>query len=361
MKKGRRESGQVMVLFGLSLVGLVGLLALVLDGANLYIQRRTAQNAADAAALAGTRTLAHTTTSPSNAVAVDVCSYLQANSFGFTPTASAYLVDGNGNYVGALDLTNGVGGAACVGTPFQSILAGAGGVHVDASISFNTFLLGTLQRALHVAPQDGMTATASATAHVWQYSINGNFLAPFAVCGGNAPTDSSAPGGGKINLFLSGTHTIDPSLYGTNVVLEDSHINSGSSGWLPSPPTCPQGSGSSWKGKINPPADTLVAVPMPAGTGLPPDTGNGAIAACGNTHQTSPCYLWVPVTDDQNPSSGDAHIVTFACMQVYGGSGNPKWQGILADPAFCPYTPYQSNWTWTPTASTANTRIALTT
>jgi hypothetical protein len=226
-------------------------------------------------------------------------------------------------------------------------------------VTFNTFILGTLQRLLRISPQDSLTAAAGATAHVWQYSIDGGFLAPFAVCGGDAPTDTS---GDLVSLFISGTTTIDPSLYGTNVILEDSHINSGHSGWLPGPPTCPQGSGSSWKGKIIPPASgTLLSVPMAAGTGLQPDHGNGAVDACGNTHQSTPCYLWVPVTDNQNPSSGDAHIVTYACMQLSGGTGNPKWQGVLSDPAYCPYSPYQASWTWSPGASTTNTRISLTT
>ena len=74
----------------------------------------------------------------------------------------------------------------------------------------------------------------------------------------------------------------------------------------------------------------------------------------------STCYLFVPVTDDQNPMSGEAHIVTFACMLMNGPGGNPKWQGTLVDPAYCPYTPFQASWTWSLGVATANTRISLT-
>jgi hypothetical protein len=52
LEKKRSESGQVMVLLILAIVGLVGFAALALDGGMLYSERRHAQGAADAAALA---------------------------------------------------------------------------------------------------------------------------------------------------------------------------------------------------------------------------------------------------------------------------------------------------------------------
>jgi hypothetical protein len=54
-KQIKRSSGQILVLIVLMLVGLLAMLALVLDGGNLYSQRRQAQLAADAGALAGAR------------------------------------------------------------------------------------------------------------------------------------------------------------------------------------------------------------------------------------------------------------------------------------------------------------------
>ena len=54
------QSGQSMVLAGLLLVILIGMLALVLDGGYAYLQRRGAQTAADAGALAGARQLCRT-------------------------------------------------------------------------------------------------------------------------------------------------------------------------------------------------------------------------------------------------------------------------------------------------------------
>lgn len=53
-----RERGQTLVVVAVMIVLLVAFLGLVIDGGNVYAQRRQMQNAADAAALAGARALA---------------------------------------------------------------------------------------------------------------------------------------------------------------------------------------------------------------------------------------------------------------------------------------------------------------
>lgn len=54
----RSEKGQSIVLIAVVMLGLLALAGLAIDGGNLFWQRRNMQNAADAAALAGTRLLA---------------------------------------------------------------------------------------------------------------------------------------------------------------------------------------------------------------------------------------------------------------------------------------------------------------
>ncbi|MBC7233032.1 MAG: hypothetical protein H5T68_07330 [Chloroflexi bacterium] len=54
-----RESGQALVIIVLLLLGVLAMLALVVDGGNIYLQRRAVQNAADAGAMAGARVLAY--------------------------------------------------------------------------------------------------------------------------------------------------------------------------------------------------------------------------------------------------------------------------------------------------------------
>lgn len=54
MKSNRRgERGQALIVIVFSIIALVGVTALAIDGGNVYAERRRAQNAADAAALAG--------------------------------------------------------------------------------------------------------------------------------------------------------------------------------------------------------------------------------------------------------------------------------------------------------------------
>ena len=64
MKRFRRfvklEEGQSIVIVALAMVAMLALAGLAIDGGNLFLQRRRAQNAVDAAALGGTRVLAET-------------------------------------------------------------------------------------------------------------------------------------------------------------------------------------------------------------------------------------------------------------------------------------------------------------
>ncbi len=126
-KRNGANKGQVLVIISLMLIGLVAILALVLDGGMLFSNRRAAQLAADAGALAGARAYCLADTkSPSQAVNAAI-------------TAATQYVDLND-----ADLVN------------VTVEAG-GDVVVDTSLTHDTFFLGILGR-----PQ--LTATASATA-----------------------------------------------------------------------------------------------------------------------------------------------------------------------------------------------------
>jgi hypothetical protein len=56
--KRSNESGQSLLMLAVFLIGVLGMLALVLDGGSIYLVRRRMQNAADAGALAAARELA---------------------------------------------------------------------------------------------------------------------------------------------------------------------------------------------------------------------------------------------------------------------------------------------------------------
>jgi Flp pilus assembly protein TadG len=166
-----RQQGQVLVLFALGLVGFLALLGLVIDGGFLYVQRRTAQTAADAGALAGARALRElSTVSAINSAAVNAA---QANTFGTQPTVTCVsLVDTNGSWLATL---SGSGTNCPIGA--ASSLNGASGVHVDVQISYPTIIASMLRIT-------SLTADGQATA---QLGIPGGLAtndAPLIVCGG---------------------------------------------------------------------------------------------------------------------------------------------------------------------------------
>ena len=92
MTRGRRQSGQALVLFALSILGIVALVALAADGGFLYVQRRTAQAAADAGALAGARALREA--SAVSAIGTAATTAAGRNTFGGSQTVlCVYPVD----------------------------------------------------------------------------------------------------------------------------------------------------------------------------------------------------------------------------------------------------------------------------
>jgi hypothetical protein len=183
MHISRREPGQIMVMFALALVGLLSMVALVIDGGYMYVQRRTAQSSADAAALAGTGELSRATSQFNSTVGAAVCQYAQANAFGITPAIThAYYVDTDGNKLPGADISlpsacGGLGGSTTI--PWNAGAGSANGVHVDVNIPFKTFLAGMLGVV-------NVTAAASATGNVGIATAGDVRNAPFIVCGGVA-------------------------------------------------------------------------------------------------------------------------------------------------------------------------------
>jgi Flp pilus assembly protein TadG len=53
LPRGRRDEGQVIVLFVISVFAIIGMVGIVLDGGSAFAQRRSEQNVADLAAMAG--------------------------------------------------------------------------------------------------------------------------------------------------------------------------------------------------------------------------------------------------------------------------------------------------------------------
>jgi Flp pilus assembly protein TadG len=207
MKRDRnrreRSRGQIVVVFALSLVALILAVGLVIDGGNAWSQRRVTQNAADFAALAGTKIVAANAGTPQMNAAVRsavetalTSNGLSATNFGTDYTASYVNTAGN--------LVAGYGTAGNV--PADVI-----GVQVTPSKTFSTYFLGVAGVTTFTA-----SATASAKYGFYEGAIGGpgGNLVPIAVkldvIAGlqNCPQGSAVGSGGPCNpvALTEGTH-----------------------------------------------------------------------------------------------------------------------------------------------------------
>jgi Flp pilus assembly protein TadG len=186
-----RDRGQIMVLFAFSILGIVALIGLLVDGGFLYVQRRTAQTSADAGALAGARALreASSLTAIYNAAA----NTARANTFGITPTVTCVsLVDKNGASLGTLS-----GSGSNCAAPAASTINNASGVHVDVQITYPTILAGIL-RISTLSPVGSATAQLGQPSGVWSND------APLIVCGGGAQGIAGMVSTGPVVTVTSG-------------------------------------------------------------------------------------------------------------------------------------------------------------
>ncbi len=145
---GRRshgEPGQLLVVFALALTGVVLAVGLVVDGGYAWAQRRSAQNAADLASLAGTRIVGLKlagSTADGTTVLNAMNAVNQANGVPNVTSGEAIYVDNNGASTGTLVAAG-------------AIPASARGVQLSASRQWRPFFLG-------MAGINSWTATASA-------------------------------------------------------------------------------------------------------------------------------------------------------------------------------------------------------
>lgn len=141
---GRSESGQSIVLIAFAFVALVALVAIVIDGANVYSQRRQLVNAVNSAAYAGGQTLAMP--GPYNGVATvgevegEVHDYLEKNNVDPAGMVVQYVTrDAQGNpVIEPGDMSSyGIGSAKTVVNGRPVI-----GITVTAHKDFNSFFAG---------------------------------------------------------------------------------------------------------------------------------------------------------------------------------------------------------------------------
>ena len=160
------ERGQILILFVLGLIAMIGGVALVVDGGNAYSQQRSVQNGSDAAANAGADVLAQTLAGLSRTDA-DVANAVVTVSGSNSITSAAYYTDVNGSPIDATGTVVAAGAAKVVGSG-GAIPPNAQGVHVGGDRSFGT----TFARVIGITT---FTASAEALAITGKV-IGGAFL-----------------------------------------------------------------------------------------------------------------------------------------------------------------------------------------
>jgi hypothetical protein len=207
------ERGQAIVLMAFAMIALLAFAALAIDGGNAYVERRRAQNGADAGALAGARQVwinRVNLNSSETLVLVQTNDATEKNGIGDTNGISgdaingyikAYYTDRNGN------LLSNNGDPIAVGTS-GSIPPNAGGLKVYASRDFQTFIAG-------IIGQSKMAATADATA----------VIIPPVGCGDYA-IYGTGPSGNNMSVHVSGSN----GQGGDNLQLVDGGIYGGDGG-----------------------------------------------------------------------------------------------------------------------------------
>lgn len=177
MKVGR---GQIMVLFAIAIFAIIALLGLVVDGANLYLQRRTGQIAADAAALAGARALRNATdASQVSTISAAIAAYAAANAFGIQPVVfCAYFIGTDGAALAGGGIVNDGSSGTCP-TVTATIPTAASGVHVDTRVDFPTYIVGILNIL-------SATTIGGASAQVGVLTASDTRSAPLIACGGGS-------------------------------------------------------------------------------------------------------------------------------------------------------------------------------
>lgn len=326
-RSGGRAGGQIIVLFAL-VIGVVILgVGLVVDGGNALAQRRSAQNAADFAALAGARVISVWVDNDTvNGTDLSVRQAIQTAVTSNGGTAVTFGSPNGPQYVRTDGTANGFVGASTV------IPALTAGVRVPAQKSFRPYFLG-------IAGISDWTASAVATAKggyslagpppgtLFPVGISQAFFATYPFCSGPISTNPSDP---CYPQHLTPGNLNVPGGFGW--------LKFGCDGFgLGQDPPANAGGCSNNKpflqGEIGPPSQTYgccTRVGLPGSLdrigSLP---GNKASADC-SYYITNQITVTVPIWDiaGGTGSNGWYHIIGFAGFQLTGCSGGKNIEGV---------------------------------
>jgi hypothetical protein len=194
--------GQAIILIALTLVLLVAMLGLGIDGANSFSKRRNAANAADAAAMAGANALVQelnkSTPGANSVVYSTVSTYLSQH--GIDPTDAgnpwtAYYTSADGSRLGS------------VSNDTSQVNTSARGIAVDVRNTFNTWFMAVLG-------QGTLTVGATATAVFGKHKLESGDLLPITMSKAAAEDMKNNPGTSFVFGQDSGAFKVNPGNFG---------------------------------------------------------------------------------------------------------------------------------------------------
>jgi hypothetical protein len=288
------QPGQILVMFAVVSVAMIGMLGLATDLGFSFVARRTMQNAADAGALAGARIVAKAASSGPMSAIGDVTTIVNSNAFaGAVPTIESC------QYVNDVDAELG----SCSG----SVPKSATGVKVTVREVHPTFFL----RVLPGAPTE-VTVRATAIAKVYKAHVSGD--GPFIVCG----IKTELASGGTQNILRqgsSGKYEVDPSAYGQEFQIH-----------APGIADC-KAQGNSFKGLNDQDANSNKSLP-PDGSGVwfgydtgvkagPTRSEVKALGGCAKGQPANNCIVYLPVAVDATGGpKKSVKVVIFAAFYI---------------------------------------------
>ncbi|HVX30345.1 MAG TPA: TadE/TadG family type IV pilus assembly protein, partial [Nitrolancea sp.] len=202
LKQNRKQQGQIIIFVAMVAVSMVGMIGLAVDLGYAFAQKRSVQNAADAAASTGTYIVTQwSTTNNAITAQADVNKIIKANNMGdATQSFSCFYVDDTNTKLDSCSKT---------------VPETATGVTVTVSETHKTFFM----RVFPGAPKT-VTTSASATAHAEIVTPDGS-EGPFIVCGQSDSSDPSL----SILKKVGNSYEINDAAVGHTFKVHGSQIN----------------------------------------------------------------------------------------------------------------------------------------
>ncbi len=327
------ERGQVIAVFGALAIVFLLVTALVIDGGQAFVQRRSAQNASDLAALAAVRVMA------SGGTDAEVVAIITATALANRGTVS-FVGGQRPVYLNSASVVTGPVGSGTI--PARSV-----GVRVPASITWQT----QIARVVGIST---WTASTTATARYKSPVANGGVF-PFAISASSFDQTQA----GHFTLCPPDDEPVSRGGTCPDEGLNDdgnSQNFPGSFGWLKFGATgrcsgyglgmsttsgCPNGAASGFlQGEID--GNSYGCCDAPTGGAAPADriagyqghNGNGG-NDCSVPIASEQTYI-IPVWDTGggNGNSAYYHIIGFAGFQITQCSGANSAQGVWRLPLF---------------------------